>query len=110
MATSRRFIVTELRNRGIVPSSPNYSEKIFDFLCEAFKIPAEALEDKEVKFLKTTSSGIASRIRGFMNLGKPNKATIRLDRVLSDSNHQVFNFKSLLEAVSSIFNRILDLS
>ena len=104
--------MTELRNRGIVPSSPNYSEKIFDFLCEAFKIPAEALEEnpEDFKLLKTTSSGIASRIRGFMNLGKPNKATIRLDRVLSESNHQVFNFKSLLEAVSSIFDRILDLS
>ena len=90
---SRRFIVSTLKSREIHPGTLlDYSEDIFRFLLETFKIDEEALEDDKDsrKYLKEdVADYISTRVKAFMNLGK-SKPTIRLDRILDpNSNHKV---------------------
>ena len=86
MAVSRRFIITELKNRNIHPGkSKDYAKDIFDFLLETFNIQEDVLEkDLACKeSLKTISSDMSSQVKKYM------KGT-RLDRILAEnSNHKV---------------------
>ena len=86
MAVSRRFIITELKNRNIYPGkSKDYAKDIFDFLLETFNVQEDVLEKDFAckESLKTISSDMSSQVKKYM------KGT-RLDRILAEnSNHKV---------------------
>ena len=84
MAVSRRFVVSELRDRQIYPGNSKYCAEVLKFINETFGLPKESEE------LKKIANYIGNSVRYFMNLAGPtrSKPTIPLPRVLGGESHK----------------------
>ena len=98
MSVSRRFIISELKNRNIHPGSRNvdYPSEILKFLFEIFNLQGDVLKEEDraaYDKLEKAAKDISSSVRKMMNLtsGKSGKTTIKLDTILNGSKHRVFN-------------------
>ena len=116
MSVSRRFIITELKNRNIHPGSKtlDYPGEILKFLFEIFNLQGDVLKEEDraaYDNLETVAKNISSSVRKMMNLTS-GKTTVKLNTILSGSKHRVHNLyiHNSLQAVFETVKMYLGLS
>ena len=116
MSVSRRFIISELKNRNIHPGSRyvDYPSEILKFLFEIFNLQGDVLKEEDraaYDKLEKAAKDISSSVRKMMNLTS-GKTTVKLNTILSGSKHRVHNLyiHNSLQAVFETVKMYLGLS